>query len=189
MRRVRAGLPHRHPVGKIAHPEGPGGAQRHDHLRILRRRLLVPGRDAGRGSGADGAEPRRPRQSRPLLRQGTLRDRLRDTFRPNSQADDPQANHRPLARGLVGGGDFLRSLRDEAYSSQVRRQLDRRHHLLALHERGDLPRSEAGAGGLRQQQRRHLRARVPFAHRLWAEEHPRRVGRYPELRLGHASPT
>ena len=52
-------------------------------------------------------------------------------------------------------------------------QLDRWHHFLALHERGDLPRAEAGPRRLRHQQRRYLRARVPLADRLWPEEHPR----------------
>src|SRR5256885_9736957 len=43
-------------------------------------------------------------------------------------------------------------------------------------------RSEAGARGLRHQQRRHLRARVPFTDRLWAEEHARRVRRHAGVR-------
>ena len=75
-------------------------------------------------------------------------------------------------------------VRTEAHPSQVWPRLDRRHHLLALHQRGDLSGAEAGARRLRQQQRRHLRARLPFAHGLWPEEHPRRVGRHPEFRFG-----
>ena len=47
--------------------------------------------------------------------------------------------------------------------------LGRRHHLVALHQRRDLPGAEAGPRRLRQQQRRHLRARLPFADRLWPE--------------------
>ena len=76
---------------KIAHREGPGRAQRRDDLRLLRRRLLVPRRDAGRGSGAHGAEQGRPRQPRPLLREGPLRHRLRDAQGPHHEADDPRA--------------------------------------------------------------------------------------------------
>ncbi len=38
--------------------------------------------------------------------------------------------------------------------------------------------------GVRQQQRRHLRARLPFADRLRPEDHARRVGRHAGLRLG-----
>ncbi len=56
--------------------------------------------------------------------------------------------------------------RAEAHPGQVRPRFDRRHHLVALHQRGDLPGAEAGPRRLRQQQRRHLRARLPFAHRL-----------------------
>ena len=62
----------------------------------------------------------------------------------------------------------------------------RRHHLLPLHQRGDLPGAEAGARRLRQQQRRHLRARVPFAHRLRPQEHAGRVRRHAEFRFGAA---
>ena len=171
LRRLRAGLPHRHAVREVADREGPGRAQHHHDLRLLRRGLLVPRRDAGRGSGAHGAEPRRPRQSRPFLRQGPVRHRLCDALRSHLEADDPQEDLRSLARGVLGGGDRLCGLRAEAHSSEVRPQLHRRHHLLALHERGNLPRAEAGARGLRQQQRRHLRARLPFAHGLRSQEH------------------
>ena len=45
-------------VGKVADRKGSGRAQRHHHLRLLRCGLLVPRRDAGRGSGAHGAELR-----------------------------------------------------------------------------------------------------------------------------------
>ena len=76
---------------KIADREGPGRTQHHHDLRLLRRRLLVPRRDAGRGSGAHGAEQGRPRQSRPFLRQGPLRHRLRDAPGSHPQADDPRA--------------------------------------------------------------------------------------------------
>ena len=54
----------------------------------------------------------------------------------------------------------------DAASRSARAQVDRGDHLEPLHERGDLPRAEAGAGGLRQQQRRHLRPGLPFADRL-----------------------
>ena len=39
---------------------------------------------------------------------------------------------------------------------------------------------------LRQQQRRYLRPRLPFADRLWALRHLRHLGRHPGLRLGRA---
>ena len=185
LRRLRAGLPDRDAVGEVADREGPGRAQHHHHLRLLRRRLLVPRRDEGRGSRAHGAEQGRPRQSRPLLRQRPLRDRLCDAPGPHHQADDPRADLRSLARGVLGGGDRLRRLRVQAHPGQIRPRLHRRHHLLALHQRGDLPGAEAGARRLRQQQRRHLRARLPFADRLRPQEHHRRIRRHAELRFGH----
>ena len=49
--------------------------------------------------------------------------------------------------------------------------------------------AEAGARGVRQQQHRHLRARLPFTDRLRPQVHHRRIGRHPGLRLGHCSPT
>ena len=48
LRRLRAGLPDRDADGKDRHREGPAGAQRRHHLRLLRRRLLLQGGDAGR---------------------------------------------------------------------------------------------------------------------------------------------
>ena len=47
------------------------------HLRLLRRGLRLQGRDARRRAGAHGAVERRQGQSRPFLRQGPLRLRLR----------------------------------------------------------------------------------------------------------------
>ncbi len=66
------------------------------------------------------------------------------------------------------------------------RLADRRHHLVALHQRGDLPGAEAGARRLRQQQCRYLRPRLPFADRLRAEDRVRHVGRHPGFRLRRA---
>jgi formate dehydrogenase major subunit len=54
----------------------------------------------------------------------------------------------------------------QAASSTSMAALGRRHHLVALHQRGDLPRAEADPRRLRQQQCRYLRARLPFADRL-----------------------
>ena len=58
----------------------------------------------------------------------------------------------------------------------------RRHHLVALHQRGDLPGAEADPPGLRREQRRHLRAGLPLADRLRAEGDLRRERRHPGLR-------
>jgi hypothetical protein len=65
----------------------------------------------------------------------------------------------------------LRALQETA-----RPQVHRRHHLEPLHERGDLPRPEARPRGLRQQQHRHLRAGLPFAHGLRAGPDLRDLG-------------
>ena len=67
------------------------------------------------------------------------------------------------------------------------RGLDRRHHLLALHRRRDLPGAKAGARRVRQQQCRHLRPRLPFADRLRPEHDLRHVGRNAGFRFGRAS--
>ncbi len=55
----------------------------------------------------------------------------------------------------------------------------RRHHLVALHERGSLPRPEDHPRRLRREQRRHLRPRLPLADGLRPEDGVRR-------KLGHA---
>ena len=46
-----------------------------------------------------------------------------------------------------------------------------------------VPRAEARARGVRQQQRRHLRARLPLAHGLRLEGHARRIRRHAGVRL------
>ena len=48
LRRLRAGLPDRDAEREVRDRHGQAGAFRGDHLRLLRRRLLVQGRDAGR---------------------------------------------------------------------------------------------------------------------------------------------
>ena len=63
-----------------------------------------------------------------------------------------------MARGELGGGARLR--RGAAAGIQeAHGRKSSGHHLEPLHQRGNLPGAEAGAGGLRQQQHRHL-ARV-----------------------------
>ena len=73
--------------------------------------------------------------------------------------------------------------RVQAHPGQIRQGFDRRHHLVALHQRGDLPRPEARARRFRQQQRRHLRPRLPLADRLWFEDHPRHLRRHAGLQV------
>ena len=73
--------------------------------------------------------------------------------------------------------------RVRAHPAHLRARRARRHHIVAVHQRGDLPRPEARARGLRHQQRRHVRARLPLAHRLRPQDDVRDVGGDPELRL------
>ena len=184
VRRLRRSVPDRRAGREVAHPDRRADQGDDDHLRVLRRRLLVQRRVEERRGRADGAEPRRPRQPRPRLRQGPLRLRLRDASRPHHHADDPQVDRRSVAAGHLGRGDRPRGERVQAHPGEVRPRLDRRHHVVALHERRDVPRAEARARGVRQQQRGHLRARLPFADRLRPEEHHRRIRGHAGLRLG-----
>ena len=91
-----------------------------------------------------------------------------------------------MARGDVGRGDRPRRLRVQAHPGDGRQEFDRRHHLVALHRRRDLSGAEAGAPGVRQQQHRHLRPRLPFADRLRTAHHVRHLGRHAGFRLGRA---
>ena len=80
-----------------------------DHLRLLRRRLLVPRRGPGRrrrrhGRADDPVEGRR-RQRGPQLRQGPVRLRLRRPQGPPAVADGARHDRRRVAQGLVGRGD------------------------------------------------------------------------------------
>ena len=60
----------------------------------------------------------------------------------------------------------------QAHPGQGRQGCRRRHHLVALHQRGDLSGAEAHPRRLRQQQHRHLRAGVPLADRIRPEARP-----------------
>ena len=77
--------------------------------------------------------------------------------------------------------------RVQPHPAAIRQGRDRRHHLLALHQRGNLPRAEAGPRRVRQQQCRHLRPRLPFADRLRPEA--RRSALRPARRTSTASST
>ena len=92
----------------------------------------------------------------------------------------------PWREVSLGRGDRPRRLRVQAHPGDGRQGFDRRHHLVALHRRRDLSGAEAGAPGVRQQQHRHLRPRLPFADRLRAEHDVRHLGRHAGFRLGRA---
>ena len=189
VRRLRAGLPDRDAERKVGDRDRPARAFGRDDLRLLRRRLRVQGRDARRRTGAHGALQGRRGEPRPFLREGPLRLGLRDPQGAHPQADDPRQGHRPVEGSDLGRGDRLRRVRVQAHPGEVRQGLRRRHHVVALHQRRDLPGAEADPRRLRQQQCRHLRARLPFADRLWPRPDVRHLGRHAELRLRSSTPT
>jgi hypothetical protein len=64
-----------------------------------------------------------------------------------------------LAGGQLGRGDVLhRDSRLKGIQAKSWAQVARCHHVQPLHERGDLPRAEADARGVPEQQHRHLRS-------------------------------
>ena len=189
LRRLRAGLPHRDPDGKIPGRNRPAGAFEDHDLRLLRRRLQLQGRNARQRSGAAGARQGRQGQSRPFLRQGPLRLGLCHPSRPDPRAYDPRTHQRPVARSVVGRGDRPRRLRIQARPGPIWSGGRGRHLLVALHQRGDLSRPEARAGRLRQQQYRYLRPGLPLAHRLRPQGDIWHVGRYPGFRTRCARAT
>ena len=89
LRRLRASLSDRDADREVRHQDGSARTFRRHHLRLLRRRLLVQGRNAGRPGGPHGAAQKRRRQRRPFLRQGPFRFRLCHPQGPRHLADDP----------------------------------------------------------------------------------------------------
>ena len=71
------------------------------------------------------------------------------------------------------------------YGSDV----DRRHHLVALHQRRNLSGAEAGPRRLRQQQCRYLRPRLPFADRLRPDDRPSAPRPAPRISIRSNTPT
>ncbi len=142
----------------------------------------------GRHGGADDAAPGWQGQRGTLLRQGALRVRLCDSQGSHHHADDPRQHRSAVARGLVGGSDRVRRRAPQEHSAAIRSQQHRCDHLVALHQRGNVPGAEAGADRIRQQQRRYLRQGLPLSDRLWVENHAWRVSRYAVLQLGRRRP-
>ena len=80
---------------------------------------------------------------------------------------------RALARRLVGRGDRPSPPTGfKEIQAKYGKDSVGVHHLVALHQRGELSGSEARPRWLRQQQHRHLRARLPFADRLRPDTRP-----------------
>ena len=153
-------------------------------MRLLRRRLRLQGRTEGRRGPAHGPLEGRQRQRRPFLRQGTFRLRLRHPQGPRAEADDPQADRGSVAGSVLGRGARSCGQRIQAHPGAIRARRRRRDFVLALHQRGGVPRSEARAHGVRQQQYRHLRPGLPFADRLRPVENLWDVGRHAGLQVG-----
>ena len=156
-----------------------------DHVRVLRRRLLVQRRSRGTTRSCAWCPNRDGHanhghacvKGRFAFGYATHPDRITTPMIRKSIDDPWQQVSWEVAIGHAAS-EF------QPHPGELRPRLDRRHHVVALHERRDVPRAEAGARGVRQQQRRHLRARLPFADRLRPEEHHRRIRRHAGLRLG-----
>ena len=166
LRRLRAGLPDRDAQRKAGHRKGNARAHGRDDLRLLRRRLLVQGGAQGRRSPAHGPLQGRQGERGPFVRQGPVRLWLRDPQGPCSEADDPRADRGSMARSLLGRRDRVCGERVQTHSGEVWARFGWRDQFLALHQRGSVPGSEDGSRRIRQQQYRHLRARLPLADRL-----------------------
>ena len=184
LRRLRSSLPDRVARGKVGHRNGNARAHGGDDLRLLRRWLRLQGGIEGRYGDPHGSLQGRQGQRGPFLRQGPVRLRLRHPPRPHPQTDGAPAHRRPLAGSLMARGDPVRRRRVQTHSGALRARLRRRDHLLALHQRGGVHHPEDGARGLRQQQRRHLCARLPFADRVRPQDNLRDVRRHPGFPVG-----
>jgi hypothetical protein len=182
LRRLRAGLPDRDPAGEIGHRARHAHALGRDHLRLLRGRLFLQGGTERRRAGAHGALQARQGEPGPFLREGPLRLGLCQPCRAHPEPDDPRHHRGALARGELGGGDDLRRDPPQGHPGAVWPQVGRRDHLQPLHQRGDLPRPETDPRRVRQQQHRHLRAGVPFAHGLRAWPDLRHLRRHAGFR-------
>ncbi len=95
LRRLRRELPHRRAHREDHAGRRPAGRGREDHLRLLRRGLLLRGGSEEPGSGAHGAGPRWRREPWPRLREGSLCLRLCHPPGSHHQTDDPFEDHRP----------------------------------------------------------------------------------------------
>ena len=132
---------------------------------------MIPSKNGGANEGhscvkgrfAYGYAAHKDRQLSPMVR-----DTIDDEWRKVSW-DEAIAK---VADGLQGP------------PGRARRRRDRRHLLEPVHQRGGLRRPEDGAGGVRQQQHRHLRAGLPLPHRLRPQADLRHLRRHPGLPLG-----
>ena len=177
-------------IENIGDRDRPARTFRRHHLRLLRRRLRLQGRDARRGNRAHGPLEGRQGEPRAQLHQGPLRLWLCAASRPRSEADDPREDQ-PIHGAKCRGR--RRSATPRRSSSAFRRNTGGARSAAsprrAAPMRRNLPRAETDPRRLRQQQHRHLRARLPFADRLRAEPGLRHVGGHAGFRFGRRRPT
>ena len=178
LRPMRRSVPDWRPRGKISHCHGRCRPRGHDDVRLLRRRVFVQSRNARLTRREDGSQPRWACQPRACVCKRPVCLRLRHTSRSNRHSDDSEAHHRRMEQGLVGRGHSVRRLRVAANSVPVRQGRNRRNHVVALHERRNVPRAKDGAGRVRDQQCRHVRPCVSFPDGLWPQAYDRRIRRY-----------
>ena len=108
---------------------------RHDDVRLLRRRLLVQREMKGNDVVRLAPDPHGHAnhghacvKGRFAFGYATHRDRV-------THADDPRANHRPVARGHAGKRpSTTRPANSAASRRKYGTRFDRRHHVVALHQ-------------------------------------------------------
>jgi formate dehydrogenase major subunit len=149
-------------------------ARVHHHLRLLRRRLLASRPRCAASSVVrmvpcqDGKANRRP-----LLREGPLRLGLCDAHASASLKPMIRAKHRAIRGSEVSWDEAIAYAAGEFRRIQAKYGRDSIGGITSsrcTNEETYLVQKLVRAG-LRQQQRRHLRARLPLAHRLWPEAH------------------
>ena len=189
LRRLRPGLPDRHAEGEVGHRARPAGARVvttcaycgvgcafKAEMRGNEVVRMVPYKDGKANQGhscvkgrfAWGYATHQDRILKPMIRE---------------QITDP------WQRGDLGGGHRLRGRRVQAHPGRVRaRSIGGITSSRCTNEEVFLVQKMVRAA-LRQQQRRHLRPRLPLAHRLRPQADLRHLRRHPGLRLRGRTPT
>ena len=126
-----------------------------DHLRLLRRRLLVPRRDARRPGGAHG--PRKDGRRQPTGH-SCVKGRFAWGYASTRTASPRRWSASHPTRGASVGWEAIAFAASSSGASRPgTAALASAASLLALHQRGNLPRPEDDPARSGQQQRRHLR--------------------------------
>ena len=182
LRRVRAGVPDRRADARARGRQGRARQAGGLGLPVLRRRLPAHLQHQGQHDPLRAGQGR-PGELQPPVRQGPLRLRLRAAPASADEAADPQARRaeaqglhgrsgevaRRLPRGDVGRGAGRRGQGAARSPRHLRQARARRLRLGQGHQRRGLSLPEAGAHGLRLEQRRSLHAPVPRLERRGAD--------------------